>query len=85
MNTYVLCEQRQQKQTCYSEHGKAQVAILNNNNKKRTAVNYGNARVGEIFLPREDHTNSVSITKHLSLKIYMQVTSGRMSRFYLYI
>lgn len=53
--------------------------------KKRTTVNYGNARVGEIFLPREDHTNSVSTTKHLSLKIYMQVTSGRMSRFYLYI
>lgn len=34
MNTYVLCEQRQQKQTCYSEHGKAQVAILNKKKKK---------------------------------------------------
>lgn len=37
MNTYVLCEQRQQKQTCSSEHGKAQEAILKK--KKKTTVN----------------------------------------------
>lgn len=28
MNTYTLCEQGQQKQTCHSEHGKAQETTL---------------------------------------------------------